>query len=89
LYIWQVQSLLHVEDQAHGFVESVTQVTDTLTEWKMKVGGVEREFEALITEQHPDERLAWNSTGGPVDHAIKRDFVKSTVVIHSSIHVVA
>ena len=30
---------------------------------------MEREFEAQITEQHPDERVAWNSTGGRVDHA--------------------
>jgi uncharacterized membrane protein len=52
-----------------SFIESVTQVTDTLTEWKVNVGGVEREFEARITEQHPDERVAWNSTGGQVDHA--------------------
>lgn len=52
-----------------SFVESITQVTDTLTLWKVKVGGVEREFEAQITEQHPDERVAWNSTGGQVDHA--------------------
>ena len=50
------------------FVESITQVNDTLTEWKVKIGGVEREFEAQITEQHPDERVAWNSTGGQVDH---------------------
>ncbi|SKC35532.1 SRPBCC family protein [Okibacterium fritillariae] len=50
-------------------VESITQVTDTLTVWKVKVGTVEREFEANITEQHPDERVAWNSTGGEVDHA--------------------
>jgi uncharacterized membrane protein len=50
-------------------VESITQVTDTLTEWKVKVGNVEREFEAVITEQHPDERVAWTSTGGEVDHA--------------------
>ena len=51
-----------------SFVESITQVNDTLTEWKVKIGGVEREFEAQITEQHPDERVAWNSTGGQVDH---------------------
>ncbi|GAA4266230.1 SRPBCC family protein [Frondihabitans peucedani] len=49
-------------------VESITQVTDTLTEWKVKVGPVEKTFEARITEQHPDERVAWNSTGGDVDH---------------------
>jgi uncharacterized membrane protein len=50
-------------------VESIQQVTDTLTVWKVKVGGFEREFEANITEQHPDERVAWNSTGGDTDHA--------------------
>jgi len=52
-----------------SYVESITQVTDTLTEWKVKIGGVEREFEAEITEQHPDERVAWNSTGGQENHA--------------------
>ena len=52
-----------------SYVESITQVTETLTEWKVKVGSVEKEFEAVITEQHPDERVAWNSTGGEVDHA--------------------
>ncbi len=50
-------------------VESIDQVTDTLTVWKVKVGPVEKTFEAEITEQHPDERVAWNSTGGEVDHA--------------------
>jgi uncharacterized membrane protein len=59
-------------------VESITQVTDTLTEWKVKVGGVEREFEAEITEQHPDERVAWNSTGGQADHAGVVTFHKLT-----------
>jgi len=52
-----------------SYVESITQVTDTLTAWKVKIGGVEREFEAEITEQHPDERVAWNSTGGEENHA--------------------
>jgi uncharacterized membrane protein len=50
-------------------VESITQATPTLTEWKIKVGPVERSFEANITEQHADERVAWNSTGGEMDHA--------------------
>ena len=52
-----------------SFVESITQLDDTHNHWTVKVGGVEREFEAEITEQHPDERVAWNSTGGEVDHA--------------------
>ena len=45
-------------------VESVTQKTDTLTHWKVKVGGVTKEFDATITEQHPDERVAWKSEDG-------------------------
>ncbi|RFA09796.1 cyclase [Subtercola boreus] len=50
-------------------VESIKQETETLTVWTVKVGPVEKTFEANITEQHPDERVAWNSTGGDVDHA--------------------
>ncbi|GAB7192871.1 SRPBCC family protein [Kineococcus sp. NUM-3379] len=51
-----------------GGVESVQQVNETLTHWKTKVAGVEREFDAEITEQHPDERVAWKSVDGK-DHA--------------------
>lgn len=47
-----------------GGVESITQVSDTLTHWKTSIGGVEREFDAQITEQHPDERVAWRSVDG-------------------------
>lgn len=50
-------------------VESITQIDETHTRWKVKVGGAEREFDAEITEQHPDERVAWNSTGGDTNHA--------------------
>ena len=50
-------------------VESITQLTDVLTHWTVKVGPVTEQFEAVITEQHPDERVAWTSTGGSVDHA--------------------
>ena len=50
-------------------VESITQIDDTHTHWKVKVGGFEREFDAEITEQHPDERVAWNSVGGDSHHA--------------------
>ncbi len=51
------------------FVDSVTQVDDVTNRWKVTIGGVEREFVTKVTEQHPDERVAWNSTGGEVDHA--------------------
>ena len=45
-------------------VDQVTQVDDAHLHWKVRVGGVDREFDAEITEQHPDERVAWKSTGG-------------------------
>ena len=46
-------------------VEEVRQITDTLTHWKVEIAGQRREFDAEITEQHPDERVAWRSRGGP------------------------
>lgn len=42
-------------------VEEVRQVTDTLTHWRTDIGGVEREFDAEITEQEPDQRIAWRT----------------------------
>ena len=49
-------------------VERIDHRTDTDLHWKVKVGGVEREFDATITEQRPDERIAWRSTSGE-EHA--------------------
>jgi membrane protein len=46
-------------------VEEIRQVTPEMTHWKVKVAGVEREFDARITEQHPDERVAWTTLDGP------------------------
>ena len=50
-------------------VESVTQIDDTHNHWVTKVGGVTREFDTEITEQIPDERIAWKSVGGETGHA--------------------
>ncbi|MCK6067284.1 MULTISPECIES: SRPBCC family protein [Microbacterium] len=50
-------------------VESIQQRDDTHLHWKVKVGGAEREFDAEVTEQHPDERVAWRSVGGETEHA--------------------
>jgi uncharacterized membrane protein len=47
-----------------GGVESISQTDDTHSHWVTKVGGVTREFDTEITEQHPDERVAWKSTDG-------------------------
>jgi uncharacterized membrane protein len=45
-------------------VEEVRQVDDTHLHWKADIAGQAREWDAEITEQHPDERVAWKSTGG-------------------------
>ena len=45
-------------------VEEVRQVDDTHLHWKADIAGQDREWDAEITEQHPDERVAWKSTGG-------------------------
>ena len=42
-------------------VDEVRQLTDTRTHWKISIGGVKREFDADITEQTPDQRIAWKS----------------------------
>ena len=50
-------------------VESITQVDDTHNHWVAKVGGVTREFDTEITEQTPDERIAWHTVSGETKHA--------------------
>ncbi|MFF3737050.1 SRPBCC family protein [Streptomyces sp. NPDC002566] len=45
-------------------VERIEQRTDTLTHWVTDVNGVHREFDAEITEQIPDERVAWTTVAG-------------------------
>jgi uncharacterized membrane protein len=45
-------------------VESVTQLDDTHLHWAAEIGGIRREWDAEITEQRPDERVAWRATEG-------------------------
>jgi uncharacterized membrane protein len=45
-------------------VEQITQTDDTHTHWVTSIGGVTREFDTVVTEQHPEERVAWKSTDG-------------------------
>jgi uncharacterized membrane protein len=49
-------------------VEEIRQIDDTHTHWVTSIAGVTREFNATITEQNPDERVAWRSDEGP-NHA--------------------
>ena len=45
-------------------VEEVHQLDDTRLHWRAKVAGKEAEWNAEITEQTPDRRIAWRSTSG-------------------------
>jgi uncharacterized membrane protein len=45
-------------------VREIRQLDETTTHWKTDIDGVKREFDATITEQLPDERVAWTSTEG-------------------------
>ncbi len=45
-------------------VELVKQLDDKHLLWRAKVGGKEEEWQADITEQVPDKRIAWHSTTG-------------------------
>ncbi len=51
-------------------VEEVRQLSDTTLSWRVRVAGVEREFTATITEQVPDERIAWKSISGPAQAGV-------------------
>jgi uncharacterized membrane protein len=45
-------------------VESVRQLDDKRLHWRANIGGKIKEWVAEITEQRPDERIAWTSRGG-------------------------
>lgn len=45
-------------------VEAVTQIDDRTLEWHASIAGLPKHWRAEITEQVPDQRIAWTSTGG-------------------------
>lgn len=45
-------------------VERIDQITDTKTHWVVEIAGKTVEFDADITEQTPDQRIAWRSRSG-------------------------
>jgi len=55
-------------------VDSVRQVDDATTHWVVSVGGATREFDADISDQVPDDHVAWHSTTAEVEHRGRVDF---------------
>jgi uncharacterized membrane protein len=45
-------------------VKSVEQIDETHLHWKAVIAGRQQDWDAEITEQHPDERVAWASMNG-------------------------
>jgi len=43
-------------------VEEIRQLDDKRLHWRANVGGKEKEWDAVITEQIPDQRIAWKNT---------------------------
>jgi uncharacterized membrane protein len=46
-------------------VQEVRQVDDTHLHWRANVAGKTKEWDSEITEQIPDQKIAWHSTSGP------------------------
>ena len=67
-------------------VERVEQLDDTTLEWTVNVGPSTRQFKADVTEQDPDQRVAWKAKGDtqqagvvtfhPIDDATTRVMVQ-------------
>jgi len=51
-------------------VEAVKQLDNQRLQWRANIGGKVEEWEARITEQHPDERIAWKNTTGAANAGV-------------------
>jgi uncharacterized membrane protein len=51
-------------------VKQVKQIDDKHLQWTADIGGKEKEWKAEITEQIPDERIAWTSRGGTINAGV-------------------
>lgn len=51
-------------------VEQVNQLDDTGLRWVAEIAGQRREWDAKITEQTPDQRIAWTSIDGPYNAGV-------------------
>jgi uncharacterized membrane protein len=49
-------------------VEEVRQHGDDQLHWRARIAGTTEEWEAKITDQVPDQRVAWKSTSGAPNH---------------------
>lgn len=68
-----------------GNIKQVRQLDDTHLEWTAEIAGKEKVWQAEITEQDPDERVAWRATDGATNagvvtfHRIDENVTRVTV----------
>ena len=66
-------------------VKEVQQLDNTHLHWKADIAGKEKEWDAEITEQTPDQRIAWTSRGGAINGGVvtfhRRSDATSTVML--------
>ncbi len=46
------------------YVEEITQIDDTHNHWRVRIGGVEREFDTVITESTPTSASPGTQSAG-------------------------
>ena len=71
-------------------VEKVVQTDDTHLHWTVEIAGVTREWDAEITEQKPDERIAWKAVGETGNEGVitfhRLDDAKTRVMLQLGYH---
>ncbi|MBI3972564.1 MAG: SRPBCC family protein [Chloroflexi bacterium] len=51
-------------------VKEVRQLDDPRLHWRAEIAGKEKKWDAVITEQTPDQRIAWRSTSGALNAGV-------------------
>src|SRR3954465_15221694 len=51
-------------------VEQVSQLDNKRLHWRAQIGGKQKEWDAEIVEQQPDQRVAWRSLSGAPNDGI-------------------
>src|SRR5215218_2317686 len=52
--------------EVHGRIQSVQQLDDTHVQWVAEIRGESRQWTTEITDQRPDEKVAWKTIDGEV-----------------------
>ena len=51
-------------------IEEVKQLDEKRLHWRANIGGKEKQWDATITEQAPDQRIAWRNTTGSTNAGV-------------------